>query len=129
MNASSVNVDDHNRTDARLLRRIERNARTRGYGARATIQMWPSVRRGEESNIFPFQDSADVVFNSALIYEIALLKPYIEPLLFGVFQDCPEYLEAKRLLKFLSYFLALPADYVPTTSLIREFIGGSCYHI
>lgn len=132
MNASSVNVDDHNRiptTDARLLRRIERDARTRGYGARATIQMWTSVRRGEEPNIFPFQDSADVVFNSALIYEIALLKPYIEPLLFGVFQDCPEYLEAKRLLKFLSYFLALPADYVPTTSLIREFIGGSCYHI
>lgn len=126
-------MDDHNRiptTDARLLRRIERDARTRGYSARATIQMWPSVRGGgEESNIFPFQDSADVVFNSALIYEIALLKPCIEPLLFGVFQDCPEYLEAKRLLKFLSYFFALPADYVPTTSLIREFIGGSCYHI
>lgn len=83
---TTLNVDDHNRiptTDARLLRRIERDARTRGYSARATIQMWPSVRRGEESNIFPFQDSADVVFNSALIYEIALLKPYIEPLLFG----------------------------------------------
>lgn len=129
---TTLNVDDHNRiptTDARLLRRIERDARTRGYSARATIQMWPSVRRGEESNIFPFQDSADVVFNSALIYEIALLKPYIEPLLLGVPQDCPEYLEAKRLLKFLSYFLALPADYVPTTSLLREFIGGGCYHI
>ena len=129
---TTLNVDNHNRiptTDARLLRRIERDARTRGYSARATIQMWPSVRRGEESNIFPFQDSADVVFNSALIYEIALLKPYIEPLLFGVPQDCPEYLEAKRLLKFLSYFLALPADYVPTTSLMREFIGGGCYHI
>lgn len=99
------------------------------YSARATIQMWPSVRRGEESNIFPFQDSADVVFNSALIYEIALLKPYIEPLLFGVPKDCPEYLEAKRLLKFLSYFLPLPADHVPSTSLIREFIGGGCYHV
>lgn len=129
---TTLNVDDHNRiptTDARLLRRIERDARTRGYSARATIQMWPSVRRGEESNIFPFQDSADVVFNSALIYEIALLKPYIGPLLFGVPKDCPEYLEAKRLLKFLSYFLPLPADHVPSTSLIREFIGGGCYHV
>lgn len=129
---TTLNVDNHNRiptTDARLLRRIERDARTRGYSARDTIQMWPSVRRGEESNIFPFQDSADVVFNSALIYEIALLKPYVEPLLFSVPQDCPAYLEAKRLLKFLSYFLALPADYVPTTSLMREFIGGGCYHI
>lgn len=129
---TTLNVDDHNRiptTDARLLRRIERDARTRGYSARATIQMWPSVRRGEESNIFPFQDSADAVFNSALIYEIALLKPYIEPLLFGVPKDCPEYLEAKRLLKFLSYFLPLPADHVPTTSLMREFIGGGCYHV
>ncbi len=88
---TTLNVDDHNRiptTDARLLRRIERDARTRGYGARATIKMWPSVRRGEEENIFPYQDSADTVFNSALIYETALLKPYVEPLLFGVPQDC-----------------------------------------
>ena len=129
---TTLNVDDHNRiptTDARLLRRIERDARTRGYGARATIRMWPSVRRGEEANIFPYQDSADVVFNSALLYEIALLKPYIEPLLFGVPRDRPEYLEAKRLLKFLSYFLPLPADNVPITSLIREFIGGGCYQV
>ena len=129
---TTLNVDDHNRiptTDARLLRRIERDARTRGYSARATIQMWPSVRRGEESNIFPFQDSADVVFNSALIYEIALLKSYIEPLLFGVPKDCPEYLEAKRLLKFLNYFLPLPSEDVPPTSLTREFIGGGCYHV
>ena len=129
---TTLNVDDHNRiptTDARLLRRIARDARTRGYGARATIQMWPSVRRGEERNIFPFQDSADVIFNSALIYETALLKPYVEPLLFYIPKDCPEYQEAKRLLKFLSYFLALPADAVPQTSLIREFIGGGCYHV
>ena len=90
--------------------------------------MWPSVRRGEEANIFPFQDSADVVFNSALIYEFALLKPYIEPLLFNVPKDCPEYPEVKRLLKFLSYFLPLPTDNVPATSLMREFIGGGCYH-
>ena len=127
---TTLNVDDHNRiptTDARLLRRIERDARTRGYGARATIKMWPSVRRGEEENIFPYQDSADTVFNSAMIYETALLKPYVEPLLFGVPHDCPEYLEAKRLLKFLNYFLPLPADNVPKTSLLREFVGGGCY--
>ena len=127
---TTLNVDDHNRiptTDARLLRRIERDARTRGYGARATIKMWPSVRRGEEENIFPYQDSADAVFNSALIYETALLKTYVEPLLFSVPHDCPEYLEAKRLLKFLNYFLPLPADNVPKTSLLREFVGGGCY--
>ena len=127
---TTLNIDDHNRiptTDARLLRRIERDARTRGYSARATIQMWPSVRKGEENNIFPYQDSADMIFNSALIYETALLKPYVEPLLFGVPRDCEEYLEAKRLLKFLNYFLPLPADDVPKTSLMREFIGGGCY--
>ena len=127
---TTLNIDDHNRiptTDARLLRRIERDARTRGYSARATIQMWPSVRKGEENNIFPYQDSADVVFNSALIYETALLKPYVEPLLFGVPKDCEEYVEAKRLLKFLNYFLPIPADDVPKTSLLREFIGGGCY--
>ena len=129
---TTLNVDDHNRiptTDARLLRRIQRDARTRGFNARSTIAMWPSVRRGEEANIFPFQDSADVVFNSALLYEIAVMKPYIEPLLFGVPKGCPEHLEAKRLLKFLSYFLPLPSDDVPATSLMREFIGGGCYQI
>ena len=128
---TTLNVDDHNRiptTDARLLRRIERDARTRGYSAQATIKMWPSVRRGEENNIFPYQDSADVIFNSALIYETALLKPYVQPLLFGVPRDSEEYIEAKRLLKFLNYFLPIPADNVPTTSLMREFIGGGIYH-
>ncbi len=129
---TTLNIDDHNRiptTDARLLRRIERDARTRGYSAQATIKMWPSVRRGEENNIFPFQDSADVIFNSALIYETALLKPYVQPLLFGVPRDSEEYIEAKRLLKFLNYFLPIPADDVPKTSLMREFIGGGCYHV
>ena len=124
-------IDDHNRiptTDARLLRRIERDARTRGYSAQATIKMWPSVRRGEENNIFPFQDSADMVFNSSLIYEMSLLKPYVQPLLFGVPRDSEEYIEAKRLLKFLNYFLPIPADDIPKTSLMREFIGGGCYH-
>ena len=129
---TTLNVDDHNRiptTDARLLRRIERDARTRGYSAQATIRMWPSVRRGEENNIFPFQDSADMVFNSSLIYETALLKPYVQPLLFGVPRDSEEYVEAKRLLKFLNYFLPIPADDIPKTSLLREFIGGGCYHV
>ena len=129
---TTLNIDDHNRiptTDARLLRRIERDARTRGYSAQATIKMWPNVRKGEENNIFPFQDSADVIFNSALIYETALLKPYVQPLLFGVPRDSEEYLEAKRLLKFLNYFLPIPADTVPKTSLMREFIGGGCYHV
>ena len=128
---TTLNIDDHNRiptTDARLLRRIERDARTRGYGAQATIRMWPSVRRGEENNIFPFQDSADMVFNSALIYETSLLKPYVQPLLFGVPRDSEEYIEAKRLLKFLNYFLPIPGDNIPKTSLMREFIGGGCYH-
>lgn len=127
---TTLNIDDHNRiptTDARLLRRIARDARTRGFSAQSTIRMWPSVRRGEENNIFPYQDSADTVFNSALIYETALLKTYAEPLLFGIPKDSEEYTEAKRLLKFLSYFLAVPADDVPKTSLIREFIGGGCY--
>lgn len=127
---TTLNIDDHNRiptTDARLLRRIERDARTRGYGAQATIKMWPSVRRGEEQNIFPYQDSADMVFNSALLYETALLKPYVQPLLFGVPRDSEEYVEAKRLLKFLDYFLPIPADDVPQTSLLREFVGGGIY--
>ena len=128
---TTLNIDDHNRiptTDARLLRRIERDARTRGYKAQATIKMWPSVRRGEENNIFPFQDSADMVFNSSLIYETALLKPYVQPLLFGVPRDSEEYIEAKRLLKFLNYFLPIPGDNIPKTSIMREFIGGGCYH-
>lgn len=129
---TTLNIDDHNRiptTDARLLRRIERDARTRGHSAQATIRMWPSVRRGEENNIFPYQDSADMIFNSALIYETALLKPYVQPLLFGVPRDSEEYIEAKRLLKFLNYFLPIPADDVPRTSLMREFIGGGCYQV
>ena len=100
---TQLNVDEHNRipsTDGRLIRRMVRDARTRGTSARDTIAMWTSVRRGEEENIFPYQESADVVFNSALIYELAVLKPYAEPLLFGIPTDCPEYMEAKRLLKF-----------------------------
>ena len=129
---TTLNIDDHNRiptTDARLLRRMTRDARTRGYGAAATIGMWPSVRRGEESHIFPYQDSADVIFNSALLYETSLLRPYVEPLLYAIDKSDPAYSEARRLLKFLSYFLPVPADVVPLSSIAREFIGGGCYNV
>ncbi len=112
-----------------MLRRIVRDARTRGTSAKNTIAMWPSVRRGEEDHIFPHQESADVMFNSALIYELAVLKIYAEPLLFGVGRDTPEYMEAKRLLKFLDYFVPIPADQIPNNSLVREFIGGSCFDV
>ncbi len=127
-----LNVDEHNRiatTDGRLLRRIIRDARTRGNDARRTISMWPSVRRGEEKNIFPFQEEADIMFNSALIYELSAIKQYAEPLLFAVPRDCEEYLEANRLLKFLDYFLGFETTNVPQTSIIREFIGGGCFDI
>lgn len=129
---TQLNIDEHNplpTTDGRLLRRIVRDARTRGTSAKDTIAMWDSVRRGEEKYIFPFQDSADVMFNSALLYEIAVLKVYAEPLLFQIPRDCPEYLEAKRLLKFLDYFLPLPTEGIQQNSLVREFVGGSCFHV
>ena len=129
---SQLNIDEHNplpTTDGRLIRRIVRDARTRGTNAKETIAMWPSVRKGEENNIFPFQEGADVMFNSALVYELAVLKVYAEPLLFQIPRGCPEYLEAKRLLKFLDYFLPLPADGIHTNSLAREFVGGSCFNV
>lgn len=129
---TQLNIDEHNplsTTDERLIRRIVRDARTRGTNAMETIAMWPSVRKGERENIFPFQEQADVMFNSALVYELALLKVYAEPLLFGIERDCPEYLEAKRLLKLLDYFLPMPADGIPNNSLLREFVGGSCFNV
>lgn len=129
---TQLNVDEHNRiptTDGRLIRRIVRDARTRGSSAQRTIAMWESVRRGEEENIFPYQEEADVMFNSALIYELAVLKPYVEALLFGIDKDAPEYLEAKRLLKFLDYFVGIGSEKVPTNSLLREFIGGGCFKV
>jgi uridine kinase len=129
---TQLNIDEHNRiptTDGRLIRRIVRDARTRGCSARDTIAGWNSVRRGEEENIFPYQDSADVVFNSALIYEFSVLKTYAEPLLFSVPRDCEEYLEAKRLLKFFDYFLPVASEEIPHNSLIREFIGGSVFPV
>ena len=129
---NQINLDEHNRipsSDGRLLRRIVRDAMTRGNDARETISRWDSVRKGEEDNIFPYQEEADVMFNSAQVYEIAVLKQYAEPLLFAVPKDCPEYQEAKRLLKFLEYFLNIPSEAIPKTSLLREFIGGSCFNV
>lgn len=127
---SQINLDEHNRipsSDGRLLRRIVRDAMARGNDARQTIARWDSVRQGEEENIFPYQEEADIMFNSAQIYELAVLKQYAEPLLFAVPEDCPEYQEAKRLLKFLDYFLNIKSEDIPKTSLLREFIGGSCF--
>ena len=91
--------------------------------------MWASVRAGEEENIFPFQEEADEMFNSAQIYELAVIKPYAEPLLFSIEKGEPEYYEAKRLLKFLDYFLSLPSEFLPNNSICREFVGGSCFKV
>lgn len=129
---TSLNIDAHNRiptTDGRLLRRMVRDARTRGASAKKTIAMWPSVRKGEEENIFPYQESADAMFNSVLIYELAVLKQYAEPLLFCIGKEEPEYFEAKRLLKFLEYFLGIDSTNLPQNSICREFIGGSCFNV
>ncbi|BCJ93351.1 uridine kinase [Anaerocolumna cellulosilytica] len=129
---TSLNIDEHNRiptTDLRLIRRMVRDARTRGVSGTQTINMWPSVRRGEEENIFPYQEDSDVMFNSALIYELAILKQYAEPVLFGIRKDSEEYVEAKRLLKFLDYFLGVSSEAVPQNSILKEFVGGSCFKV
>lgn len=129
---TQLNIDEHNNlhtTDGRLIRRLVRDAMTRNTTARETIARWDSVRRGEEKHIFPFQEEADILFNSALIYEIAVLKQYAEPLLFNIEKDCPEYLEAKRILKLLDYFLPVPSEDVQKNSILREFIGGSCFKV
>ena len=129
---TQLNVDEHNRiptTDGRLLRRMVRDARTRGASAQDTIRMWPSVRKGEEENIFPYQEEADAMFNSALIYELAVLKQYAQPLLFCIPRESEEYLEAKRLLKFLDYFIGVSSEDIPKNSILREFIGGSCLDV
>lgn len=129
---TTLNVDEHNRiptTDNRLLRRLVRDARTRGASAAKTISMWPSVRRGEEKYIFPFQEEADAMFNSAMLFELAVLKQYAEPLLFGIKKGEPGYHEAKRLLKFLEYFLGISSEELPKNSLCREFVGGSCFEV
>ncbi len=127
---TQINVDEHNRistTDGRLIRRMVRDNRTRGISAIETIRRWGSVRRGEDKFIFPFQEDADVMFNSSLIYELAVLKPYAEAILFGIPKSAPEYEEAKRLLKFLDYFVGVNCDNIPKNSLLREFVGGSVF--
>jgi len=125
---TQLNLDRHNRistTDTRLIRRIVRDARERGYSAQQTIKRWESVRRGEKMHIFPYQENANEMFNSALVYELAALKPFAEPLLRQVTFGTPEYIEAKRLLALLDWFLPVPVDLIPDNSIEREFVGGS----
>jgi len=127
---TSLNIDDHNRiptTDTRIIRRIVRDHQFRGNSAASTIDRWPSVRRGEEKNIFPYQEQADVMFNSALVYELSVLKTIVEPLLQDVDVLSEHYAEARRLLEFLSYFLPVRPDAIPSNSILREFVGGCCF--
>lgn len=129
---TQLNIDKHNRiptTDGRLIRRMVRDYRTRGTSAASTIARWPSVRRGEEKYIFPYQEQADAVFNSALIYELAVLKTSAIPFLYQIPEDAPEFEEAKRLLKFLDYFVAVPTEAIPNNSILREFVGGGCFKL
>ena len=124
-------IDDYNRiptTDTRLIRRSVRDKKFRGYSAQETIDRWPSVRRGEERNIFPFQECADAVFNSAVPYEWAVLKTFVEPLLLDIQPDKRAYSDARRILRLLSLFKPLDPREVPPTSILREFIGGSSFH-
>lgn len=127
---TQLNIDNHNRihtSDTRKLRRIVRDNKYRSYTASQTLNMWSNIREGEEEHIFPFQDDADVIINSALIYELGILKTYAEPLLFSVDENDPMYSEAIRLINFLRNFLPIPSDYIPQDSVLREFIGGSCF--
>ena len=127
---TQISIDEHTyipTTDNRLLRRMIRDSKYRGYDARTTISRWPSVRRGEEAHIFPFQENADIMFNTALIYELAVLKKYAYPLLKSVKENEPEYSEAVRLLIFISYFESIPETEIPPTSVLREFLGGSSF--
>lgn len=129
---TQLNIDDHNHistVDSRLLRRIVRDHQFRGRDAAGTIDSWASVTRGEEQNIFPFQENADMIFNSATLYEVSVLKPYIEPLLFSIDESQSEYGDAKRLIKFLGYFLAANGNDIPNNSIVKEFLGGSCFSV
>ncbi len=128
---TSINLDDHNRiltTDNRLIRRIVRDYQYRNYSAQDTLSRWQSVRRGEEKHIFPFQEEADVMFNTALLYELSVLKPLAEPILLEVQPNQPEYGEATRLLNFFSYFKPIQPIEIPPTSIVREFLGGSSFN-
>lgn len=127
-----LNIDEHNRissSDLRMLRRMARDIRHRGTNPQDTIKSWHKVRAGEEENIFPYQENADVIFNSSLVYEVAMMKTIVEPMLFSVPKDSEEWVEAKRMLKFLDFFLAYPSDIVPKNSILQEFLGGSCFDV
>ncbi len=127
---TSISLDDLSRiatTDNRLLRRTVRDYNTRGANATATLKRWESVRRGEDKHIFPYQENADVMFNSSLFYEISVLRHFVEPMLHEVPNTVPEYSEARRLLKFLENFIPISPDEIPPTSILREFIGGSSF--
>ncbi|MCL2356516.1 MAG: nucleoside kinase [Defluviitaleaceae bacterium] len=127
---TQINIDDHNRiptTDARLMRRMVRDFLFRGASAETTLDMWPRVLLGEIKYIYPCQDNADAFFNSALVYEMCVLKQYAEPLLFNIAPSSPHYPEARRLIKFLSAFLGVPGETIPSNSIMREFVGGSCF--
>ena len=128
---NNLNIDAHNRiptTDSRKIRRIIRDYNYRGHTAEQTLMMWDSVREGEDANIFPFQEIADFMFNSILTYELGVLKKYVEPLLKGVSDYCPSYLEANRLMRLLNHIYNIQDDLVPSNSILREFIGGSIYN-
>lgn len=128
---TQLNLDNHNRiatTDIRRVRRIVRDILSRGYGGELTLKMWPSIRRGEERNIFVYQEEADVMFNSTLVYELCVLKKYALEELDKIKEDSPVYLEASRLKSFLGFFKEIDKDYVPTNSILREFIGGSIFY-
>ena len=125
---TQLNIDRHNRvptTDVRLIRRILRDAHHRNYTAEDTLQRWPSVRRGEKRNIFFYQENADIMFNSSLVYELAVLRPLVEPLLLRVNPDSPLRVESHRLLSFLSWVRPMDTKFIPDNSLLREFVGGS----
>ena len=126
---TQINLDSHNRiptTDLRLIRRIVRDSNFRGYSAEETIKSWKNVREGEKENIFPYQEEADAMFNSACVYEISVLKKYVEPLLKEVDPESVEYIEAARILSFIQYFATIEdVSDIPSTSIVREFIGGS----
>lgn len=128
---TTISIDDHNwvpTTDNRLLRRIIRDYKYRGVSAIDTIRRWPSVRSGEERWIFPYQENADAMFNSSLIFELGVMKEFADDILKGVPRDMPEYAESFRLRKLLSYFTPIPERLIPSTSLLREFLGGSSFH-
>jgi uridine kinase len=125
-----LGVDDHNRiptSDLRLIRRIVRDFQFRGTDALSTIKRWDSVRRGEDKYIYPYQEEADVMFNSSLVYELCVLKKVALPQLLKIENDVPEYIEAKRLVKFLNYFLPVEAEGIPSNSILQEFLGKSCF--